>query len=153
MELSLPDREQGERVIISPHSLFALLPTLAQEPERAADYLIHTDFNFYVLEVRREPQPDRVRSDVQIDGEQVNGRRSCQRLTLFTRALDDNPEKDDLELMGMTGTIEVFVDEVTGLPLMLRGDAPRIGRAELKLIQADTRSAETPLLSRISNHP
>jgi hypothetical protein len=153
MELPLPEPALQDKIIISPHSLLALLPTFVAEPARAGDYLVHTDLNFYALEVTLGPESGAVRSALQIDGAAVNGRRDCQRLTIATRALDSNPEKNDLELMGMTGTIEVFVDQVTGLPLLLRGDAPRIGRAELKLIQADTRSGNAPLLSRIAPRP
>ena len=48
-------------------------------------------------------------------------------LKLRAEPLAGNPEGQDFELMGLSGDMEFLVDGTTGLPLRIRGEAPRIG--------------------------
>ena len=42
-------------------------------------------------------------------------------------------KKNDFRLLGLNGEIILFFDRVTGLPLQIRGQAPRIGATEINL--------------------
>lgn len=130
----------ASRRLLSPHALFLLLPGLLDRPQLADDYLLHTDLNFFRLEVDAIRE-ERVRSAFRLDGDEINGERRVRALTLRVLPLPGNPEAPDFELMGLSGAITVLVDEATGLPLKLRGEAPRIGSAELNLVEAQTRPA------------
>ncbi len=136
-EVALPAEAAG-RVIIAPHVLFLLLPQLLEDPSRADRYLVHTDLNFYRL-VATPGDAETVRADFRLDEGRVEGRRSTRVLKLRTEPLAGNPEGQDFELMGLSGDIEFLVDQTTGLPLRIRGEAPRIGGAALNLVEAHSR--------------
>ena len=137
--IDLPAAAEG-RTIITPHALFLLLPDLRDEPGRAADYLVHTDLNFYRL-VASPGSGETIEADFRLDEGRVEGRRGTRVLKLRAEPLAGNPEGQDFELMGLSGDIEFLVDRATGLPLRIRGEAPRIGGAELNLIEAHSRPA------------
>lgn len=143
MSLPLPPEAEG-RHLVATHALLVLLPTLVADPARANDYLVHTDLNFFRLEASLSDKTVVIDNALTVDGETSETDRRCQVLTLRTIPLPGNPEEPDVMLMGMTGKIHVFIDSATGLPLRLRGDAPRIGRAELNLIEASTWTARDP---------
>ncbi len=46
----------------------------------------------------------------------------------------DNRSQGQLELLGLEGDLEIFVDEAQGLPLEIRGKLPRIGSVQVKLV-------------------
>lgn len=143
MNLPLPPQAEG-RHIVATHALLVLLPTLLADPSRADDYLVHTDFNFFQLQADLSDKIVTIGNTLTLDGEERRRDRRCQVLTLRMIPLPGNPEEADIMLMGMSGKIHVFIDTATGLPLRLRGDAPRIGSAELNLIEASTRTARNP---------
>lgn len=144
MEVILPPEARG-RHIIATHALLVLLPTLVADPSRADDYLVHTDLNFFRLEASLSDKVVVIENTLTVNGEASEKDRHCRVLTLRLAPVPGNPEAEDVMLMGMSGKIHVFIDRDTGLPLRLRGDAPRIGRAELNLIEASTRKAREPV--------
>lgn len=143
MDMPLPPEAEG-RHIVATHALLVLLPTLLEDPSRADDYLIHTDLNFFLLEADLSDKTVTIGNTLTVDGEKRKMDRRCQVLTLRMIPIPGNPEAPDVMLMGMSGKIHIFIDIATGLPLRLRGDAPRIGSAELNLIEASTRTSRSP---------
>jgi hypothetical protein len=137
--IDLPAAAKG-RTLITPHALFLLLPGLLDDPGRAGDYLVHTDFNFYRL-VASPGGSETIEADFRLDEGRVEGRRGTRAIKLRAEPLPGNPEGPDFELMGLSGEIEFLVDGTTGLPLRIRGEAPRIGGAELNLVEAHSRPA------------
>ena len=49
--------------------------------------------------------------------------------------------KDDFSLLGLQGEIILLFDRNSGLPLQIRGEAPRIGSTEINLKSATLRAA------------
>ena len=145
MDVALPPAAKG-RHIVATHALLALLPTLLADPAQADDYLVHSDLNFFRLQASLSDKIVSVSNTLTLNGEVSDIARRCRVLTLRTLPLPGNPEEPDIMLMGMSGKIHAFIDIATGLPLRLRGDAPRLGRAELNLIEASTRTSRDPLL-------
>lgn len=143
MDMPLPPEAEG-RHIVATHALLVLLPTLLEDSSRANDYLIHTDLNFFLLEAGLSDKTVTIGNTLTVDGEKRKMDRRCQVLTLRMIPIPGNPEAPDVMLMGMSGKIHIFIDIATGLPLRLRGDAPRIGSAELNLIEASTRTSRSP---------
>lgn len=144
MQIALPPQANG-RHIVATHALLVLLPTLMADPTRADDYIVHTDLNFFRLQASLSNKTAVVDTTLTVNGEVSRKERRCRVLTLQLEPVPGNPEQPDIMLMGMSGKIHVFIDSDSGLPLRLRGDAPRIGRAELNLIEASTRVAPDPL--------
>lgn len=54
-------------------------------------------------------------------------------VVVHSRSLDNRSE-GQLELLGLEGDLEVFIDETHGLPLEIRGKLPRIGSVRVKLV-------------------
>lgn len=131
------------RTLLTPHALLLLVPSLLEDPARADNYLVHTDLNFFSIAVAVMPE-DRTRADFRLDGDKIDGKRRTRAVRLRLRPLPGNPEAPDFELMGLSGDITIRIDEATGLPLQLRGEAPRIGGAELNLVEAHTRPIPQP---------
>lgn len=143
MEVALPPEAKGKHIVAT-HALLVLLPTLIANPGSAEDYIVHTDLNFFRLEASLSDKTVVIDNALTLNGERSEEERHSRVLTLRMTPLPGNPEEPDIMLMGMSGKIHVFIDSDTGLPLRLRGDAPRIGRAELNLIEASTRSSRDP---------
>ena len=139
--INLPAAAEG-RTVITPHALFLLLPILLEDPSRGDDYLVHTDLNFYRLTARLGER-DRIDTHFRLDDRDVEGRRRARVLHLRADALPGNPEGRDFELMGLSGPLLFLVDDATGLPLRVHGEAPRIGSAELNLVEAQSRAVPT----------
>ncbi|MHA7817808.1 MAG: hypothetical protein ACX93N_15125 [Pseudohaliea sp.] len=137
--IDLPAAAEG-RTIITPHALFLLLPEFLDDPGRAGGYLVHTDLNFYRL-VASPGSGETIEADFRLDEGRVEGRRGTRVLRVRAEPLAGNPEGQDFELMGLSGDIVFLIDRVTGLPLRIRGEAPRIGGAELNLVEAHSRPA------------
>ncbi|MFN2328642.1 MAG: hypothetical protein ABR612_06985 [Chromatocurvus sp.] len=143
MNMPLPPEAEGRRIVAT-HALIVLLPTLLEDPSRADDYLVHTDLNFFLLDADLSDKTMTIDNTITVDGERRKKDRRCQVLTLRMTPIPGNPEEPDVMLMGMSGKIHIFIDMASGLPLRLRGDAPRIGSAELNLIEASTRTSRKP---------
>jgi len=75
----------------------------------------------------------------QLDGKAVSGSRNTTGVALKVEPLGKLAEKPDFSLLGLEGDITLLFDRATGLPLQLRGNAPRIGRAEINLKAATLR--------------
>ena len=50
-------------------------------------------------------------------------------------------DDDDFTVLGLDGEIILLFDKATGLPLQIRGDAPRIGGTEINLKSVTMRAA------------
>jgi hypothetical protein len=58
---------------------------------------------------------------------------------LEAEPLQPLPDKPDFSLLGLSGEINIAFDSLSGIPLQLRGKAPRIGTTEINLVAATGR--------------
>ncbi|WP_461481237.1 hypothetical protein [Porticoccus sp.] len=66
---------------------------------------------------------------------EVKGPVAALVVSLQVRPVGAAPE-DAFELMGLTGPVSILLDPVTGLPLQIRGSAPRMGETAIDLVRA-----------------
>jgi hypothetical protein len=118
-----------------------LLPLATPTPEGAvptSELVVQTDFNFYRVSlgiVGRES----LEVEYTVDGERVAGVREVILVGLDTAPVEPLTDKPDFSLLGLEGNVIIAYDAETGVPLQLRGRAPRIGQTKLNLVAATLR--------------
>lgn len=113
-----------------------LLLVLAAPDRRTRQFVVNTDFNFYRVEAR-PAGTDRVEVAAALDGGS-----SIRQVDLVALAVEPIPplqDDPDFSLLGLSGDIVIAYDRATGIPVQVRGQAPRIGAAELTLRDLELR--------------
>ncbi|MDZ7783646.1 MAG: hypothetical protein U5K56_12175 [Halioglobus sp.] len=137
----IPYPESAEKLAVtSPYSLFLLAGKLqAEGPGSSMEVLVHTDHNFYRARLTCGdgiPVPVDFTLD---DGERTQGTRETLAVAMRVEPEGDLVDEDDFALLGLSGNIIVLFDRYSGLPLQVRGEAPRIGDTEINLKSATMR--------------
>lgn len=123
----------GDHVVTDAYVLLLLADRLQAGQEDSAKVIIHTDLNFYEVNMTRGNGIP-VDVDYQVTGgEKVSGKRDTRAVALQISPLGELAEKPDFSLLGLHGEIILFFDRDSGLPLQVRGTAPRIGPMEINL--------------------
>jgi hypothetical protein len=123
----------SDNVVTDAYVLLLLADRLQAGPEESAKVIVHTDLNFYEVNMTRGNGIP-VEVDYQVTGgEKVSGKRDTRAVALQISPLGELAEKPDFSLLGLHGEIILFFDRDSGLPLQVRGTAPRIGPMEINL--------------------
>jgi hypothetical protein len=120
--------------VTTPYMLLVLAQQLqAQGPGGSMDVIVHTDLNFYSVHLTCGNGIP-VTVDYEITGEgSAAGARETLAVAIHARPAIPLTEKDDFRLLGLNGEIILFFDRASGLPLQIRGQAPRIGATKINL--------------------
>jgi hypothetical protein len=124
----------GDAVVTEPYLLVLLAQRLqAQGPDKSMEVIVHTDLNFYRVRLTSgNGIPINVDYDVTGQGA-VRGQRETLAVALQVTPQGTPAEDPDFSLLGLQGDIIVFFDRSSGLPLQIRGIAPRIGATAINL--------------------
>jgi hypothetical protein len=133
LESPYPAGEAGTLLTAS-YGMLAVADSFYREGSSTADLLVHADFSFYHLRLKRRRGP-KVEVDYLIagSGERVQGRHPTVAIKLRAKALNKTADPQDYELLGLRGDIDILFDTRSGLPVRLTGDAPRIGSSSIDL--------------------
>ncbi len=105
----------------------------AQGPDNAMEVMVHTDLNFYRVRLTSgNGIPINVNYEVTGQGT-VSGQRETMAVALQVTPQGTLAEDPDFSLLGLQGDIILFFDRSSGLPLQIRGIAPRIGATAINL--------------------
>ena len=130
-----------DEIVTGPYALIALASQLIQESKKSLDVIVHTDFNFYNVEMASKPW---ISLDVEyeVDGVgEVRGKRSTIAVGLKISPLEESGDASDFSLLGLQdGYIILSFDKETGVLLQLRGEAALIGTTEINLKKVYPRS-------------
>tara|TARA_R110002049_G_scaffold31098_20_gene105885 strand:- start:679 stop:1515 length:837 start_codon:yes stop_codon:yes gene_type:complete len=133
---------RGDTVVTSPYMLVLLAAQLqAQGPNKSMEVLVNTDLNFYRVKLT-SGNGITIDADYKVAGQEP----VSTRVDTIAVAIQASPEgtlvdDDDFSVLGLDGEIILLFDPATGLPLQIRGDAPRIGGTEIKLKSVTMRAA------------
>ena len=129
-------------VVTNPHLLILLAQRLlAQGPGASREVLVHTDRNFYRVRMTSgNGIPIDARYGI-VGQDSFSGRRDTMAVALQASPEGALAEKEDFSLLGLQGEIILFFDKATGLPLQVRGTAPRIGDTDINLKSVTMRNA------------
>jgi hypothetical protein len=130
-------------VVTNPHLLILLAQQLqAQDPGGSMEVLVHTDFNFYRVRLT-SGNGIPVTANYKVTGDKKSGGlRDTVAVALQVSPEDGLTEKEDFSLLGLEGEIILFFDKDSGLPLQIRGTAPRIGATDINLKSVTMRPAQ-----------
>jgi len=133
---------QGNTVVTSPYLLLILATQLqAQGPGKSLDVIVHTDLNFYRVKLTSGNGVP-IKANFQVTGQDaVSGTFETVAVAIHASPEGKLEDKDDFSLLGLQGEIILFFDRNSGLPLQIRGEAPRIGATEINLKSATLRAA------------
>lgn len=141
--LSYPAGTEG-LTVTSPYLLMYLAQTLYEQgPGAATEVLVHTDINFYRVKLRCESGPI-ISVDYQSAGEgHHKGKQRTTAVTIEASPAGELAEDDDFDLLGLHGEITVLFDQASGVPVKVRGSAPRIGETSINLRSVTMRPQPT----------
>lgn len=126
--------------VTSPYVLIVLAQRLqAQGEGKSLDLLVHTDLNFYRV---RLTSGNGVPIDASYNiegGDVISGKRETTAVALHVTPAHTPEPENDFSLFGLQGEIILFFDRDTGIPLQVRGIAPRIGATAINLKSATLR--------------
>lgn len=133
---------RGNTVVTSPYLLLILATQLqAQGPDKSMDVIVHTDLNFYRVKLTSGNGVP-VKANFQVAGQEaVSGTFETTAVAIHASPEGKLEDKDDFSLLGLQGEIILLFDRKSGLPLQIRGEAPRIGATEINLKSATLRAA------------
>ncbi len=108
----------------------------------SAAVAVQTDFNFYRVHMSAARGPAIAVDYTETGGAgHVTGERETRQVTLGVSPLGTPEDDPDFSLFGLLGEITILFDADSGLPLEMRGAAPRIGKASIDLRSVQLRSS------------
>jgi hypothetical protein len=121
-------------VVTTPYLLVLLAQRLqAQGPDKSLEVTVHTDLNFYRVRLT-SGNGIPIKTDYAVNGgDRVRGEHETLAVALQVTPLSTLEDKNDFSLLGLQGDIILFFDRDSGLPLQVRGIAPRIGKTDINL--------------------
>lgn len=122
-----------DMAVTDAYALLALADRFQASGNTSAEVVVYTDLNFYHVRLTHSDSPS-IDVEFQVSGAPaVTGSRQTRAVTLQVSPLGAQIDKPDFSLLGLTGDITVLFDRSSGLPLQLRGKAPRIGNTKINL--------------------
>ena len=133
---------RGTTVVTSPYMLVLLASQLqAQGPGKSMEVIVNTDLNFYHVKLTSGTGFP-VEADYKVTGQApVSGKFETRAVAIQASPEGTLPDEDDFTVLGLDGEIILLFDPKSGLPLQIRGDAPRIGGTEINLKSVTMRAA------------
>jgi hypothetical protein len=128
-ELPYPTLPAVGGILVDPTLLLWLAADALDSGTSPVSFDTHTDLNFY--QVTATAQPAQMRGfDVDLPGD---SQRRVIPVKLRVLPLGTAIDEPDFNLLGLSGEITIYYDAATRVPLLLEGDAPRIGNAAIEL--------------------
>jgi hypothetical protein len=141
-KVTLPN-SAADTVLTSGHLLILLAQRLqAQGPDNSLSVLVHTDLNFYRVRLT-SGNGIPIEVDYQVAGEGgASGTRETYGVAVQIQPEGTLEEDNDFDLLGLEDDIILFFDRKSGLPLQIRGVAPRIGSTSINLRSVTMRESK-----------
>ena len=132
-----------DTVVTSPYLLVLLAQRLqAQGPKQSLEVLVHTDLNFYRVRLTSgNGEPIEVDYQTSTQGN-VSGKRDTRAVAVQVSPAGTLEEDNDFTLLGLQEDIILLFDRKSGLPLQIRGVAPRIGATDINLKSVTMRESK-----------
>jgi hypothetical protein len=121
-------------VVTSPYVLVLLAQDLqAQGENKSLEVMVNTDLNFYRVRLNSGTGGP-IDVDYQKNGgARVNGKIETSAVVLSATPAGTPKEGADFSLFGLQGDVILLFDRSSGLPVQVRGTAPRIGDTAINL--------------------
>ncbi len=139
MQRSFPEALSASPPLLSPYALLVAVSSgpLSKPGDSWTQYL-YTDVDYLRVEMAVTGV-----EEVAVDYRLLSGnttREVKEPVAALVVSLQVQPvgaaPEDEFELMGLTGPVSILLDPVRGLPLQIRGTAPKMGETAIDLIRA-----------------
>jgi hypothetical protein len=131
----------ADSIVVNAYTLLLLAADALAAESGSVQHYVHTDFNFYqvtsTVAAREQIQVDFVSEPGTIP---MKGLRWATAVSIRAQADGGNSDKPDFDFFGLEGEVTILYDDETGIPLLLRGLAPRLGATSLKLTAVTMRN-------------
>jgi hypothetical protein len=130
-------------VVTDAYALLALAGRFQASGDESAEVVVNTEFNFYRVRMTHGNDSPATKVNIRTAGGEsaITGKRKTRAVNLLIEPMGELPDKHDFSLLGLNGDIIILFDEETGVPLQLRGNAPRIGSTEIDLKRVTLRES------------
>ena len=134
--------ETAGKVVTDAYALLALAGRFQASGAKTAEVIVNTEFNFYQVRMTQSNDKPSITVSYQVEDTlaAVTGKRNTRAVALAIAPVGDQPDKYDFSLLGLDGDITILFDVDSGLPLQLRGTAPRIGNTKIDLKRVTLRN-------------
>ena len=140
-KVSYPARINATIITESYMLVFLAQRLQAMGLDKTMEVLVHTDLNFYRVRLT-SGNGIPIDADYDVTGQgRSSGPRETLAVALQVTPLGTLAEDSDFSLLGLQGEIILFFDRSSGLPLQIRGSAPRIGATAINLRSVTMREA------------
>ncbi len=140
--IKFPASSSGS-IVTDTYMLLLLASDLQQQgPDATQEVIVHTDLNFFRVRMK---SGNGIPIDVHYKtsgGEVIKGRRETVAVSLQVEPEGELAEDRDFNFLGLESDIIVLFDQLTGVPLQIRGNAPRIGATEINLGEVTLRDPD-----------
>ncbi len=120
-------------VVTDAYALLVLATRFHNSDDQRLDVVVHTDFNFYRVRMTHGNR-GQLEVDYAVEGQRpVRGKRKIRTVMLQVEPLGQLAEETDFSLMGLQGPLEMDFDVEQGIPVKIRGEAPRLGQSYIDL--------------------
>jgi hypothetical protein len=120
-------------VVTDAYALLVLATRFHNSDDQRLDVVVHTDFNFYRVRMTHGNR-GQLEIDYAVEGQRpVRGKRKIRTVMLQVEPLGQLAEETDFSLMGLQGPLEMDFDVEQGIPVKIRGEAPRLGQSYIDL--------------------
>lgn len=125
--------------VTAAYTLTVLADRFRQSDASTAEFVVHTDLNFYRVTLSRGGNTA-VEVDYEVKDEgRIRGERQAEVIKVTASPEGQQQDKPDFSLLGLSGDITLLYDAESGLLLRLAGRAPRIGKTSIDLTAATFR--------------
>jgi len=138
-DIAYPELEEGA-VLTSMPALLLAAGSVLETPGHAVTVYVHGDINFYRVRLSVVGK-EQVEVDYSLVGgeQRLKGRRTAVVVGLQVDPVGTPRGDPEFSLLGLDDQVFILLDEQSGLPLQVRGSAPRIGETYINLVAADIR--------------
>jgi len=118
-------------------SLLIFATKVPDAPGKRFSICVHSDHNFYrvTMAVKGEKKLA-VNYTLGDTGKKVKAKKTATVIGLTVERVGNTAGESDFSLLGLSGSVSILLDREMGIPVQVRGQAPRMGKTEINLTAA-----------------
>jgi len=136
-QLNRPSQEECPVLTAIP-SLLIFANKVPEAPGQSFGICVHSDHNFYRVTMTVKGEKNlTVNYRLGDTQKKVKAKKTTTVIALSVDRVGDEQGEADFSLLGLSSPVTILLDREAGLPVQVRGQAPRLGKTEINLIEAN----------------
>jgi len=136
-ELTRPSQKDCPVLTAIP-SLLIFASMVPEAPGQTSTICVHSDQNFYRVSMAvKGDEKLAVNYKLGKAEKKVKAKIAATVIALTIERVGTIDGESDFNILGLSSPVSILLDKETGLPLQVRGQAPRLGKTEINLIAAN----------------